>query len=348
MARRKKRKSPFSGVLIVFIILSLIVLLVGYKFYLGIFAPNINPAYIQKHDVIEIKSGMTYDQVLDQFERDSVLLDLRSFKLVAKKMNYANHIYARRYPVTKDMNNYDLIKMLRAGNNTPFMLTIDKYRTIYELAGGVGAQLEIDSAEIVDFILEKDFLNEHNLNSENALSYFIPNSYEFYWNTSIENFFNRMQKEADKFWNEERIEKAKAIRFSKAEVYTMASIVQEEAVYESELERIAGVYLNRMRKKMRLQADPTIKFLIKDRKDQKLYLNDYKITSSYNTYENSGLTPGPIIMARMSAMDAVLNAERHEFLYFCAKADGSGFHEFSTNLRQHTNYRNLYLRSKKK
>lgn len=348
MARRKKRKSPFSGFLIVFIILSFIVLVIGYKFYMGIFAPNINPGYFEKHDVIEIASGQNYEQVLEQFAKDSVLLDMHSFKLVAKKMNYANHVYARRYPITKDMNNYDLISMLRAGNNIPFMLTIDKYRTIYDLAGGVGAQLEIDSGDIVDYMLDKEFLQSHNLNSENALSFFFPNTYEFYWNTSLEKFFQRMQKEADKFWTEERIEKAEAIKFSKADVYTMASIVQEEAVHNSELERIAGVYLNRMRKKMRLEADPTIKYLIKDRKDQKLYLKDYDIASPYNTYKNSGLPPGPIIMARMSAMDAVLNAERHNYTYFCAKADGSGFHEFSTNLRQHTNYRNLYLRSKKK
>ncbi|MBC8342894.1 MAG: endolytic transglycosylase MltG [Bacteroidetes bacterium] len=347
MPRRKKRKSTFSAVLIVFIILAFIVLLVGYKFYLGIFSPNLNPDYVTEHSVIEIPTESSYEDVLKLLRKDSILLDFRSFKWVAKKMNYPNHVYGGRYPVNREMNNYDLIRMLRAGENAPFMVTIDKHRTIYDLAGGVSAQLEIDSAEIVEHILNKRFLEKHKLNQDNVLSFFVPNTYEFYWNISLKKFFQRMQKEGDKYWTEEKIEKASNLRFTKAELYTLASIVQEEAAHESELERIAGVYLNRIRKNMPLQADPTIKYLIKDRNDQKLYLNDYEIVSPYNTYKNSGLPPGPITMARMSAMDAVLNAERHDFLYFCAKADGSGFHEFSTNYRQHTNYRNLYLRSKK-
>jgi UPF0755 protein len=348
MARRRKKKTQFSPVLVIFIVLSLLILLVAYKLYFGIFAPNINPEYVEKTAFVEIPSNSDFDDVIDQFEKDHLLMDLRSFSLVAKKMNYPNHVYAGRYPISEDMNNYDLIAMLRSGVNQTVMLTIDKFHTIYELAAAVGNELEIDSADIINHILESDFLSENHLTAEEAITYFIPNTYEFYWNTSLEKFFERMKKESDKFWTPERTEKARKIYFSKADVYTLASIVQEEAVHEDEMERIAGLYLNRIRKKMRLDADPTIKYIVRNRADNKVYIKDYQISSAYNTYQNAGLPPGPIIMARMKAMDAVLNAERHDYIFMCAKADGSGYHEFTSSHRQHINNRNLYLRSKKK
>ncbi|MFC2114058.1 endolytic transglycosylase MltG [Bacteroidota bacterium] len=346
--RHKKHSSIFSSALVVFIMLSLVALLIAYKLYLGVFAPNINPAFCEKHPALIINSESSYQDVLSQLETDSVLLDMRSFKLLAKKMNYPNKVFAGHYRLNDQMSNYELIRLLRSGDSPPFMVAIDKYHTIYELAGGVGASLEIDSADIVKYMLDRGFLNAHKLTKDNALTFFIPNSYEFYWNTSLKKFFARMENEADKFWTEERINKAEAIRFSKAEVYTLASIVQEEAAREDEMERIAGVYLNRIRKRIRLEADPTIKFLVRNRKDNKVYLSDYEIVSPYNTYRNSGLPPGPIIQARMGAMDAVLNAERHNYLYFCAKADGSGYHLFTNDYKQHVNNRRLYLKSKKK
>ena len=347
-AKRKARKTRgfiIVLILIVFLILSAIIAL---RLYKGIFYSNVRIPDSEKNEVeLFIPTASTFEEVLNIINEADILKSEINFRLLAEKMNYPAHVHAGRYIIKRGMSNYDLIRKLRSGESDPMMVEIDKVSSVEELASKVGKVLEIDSHQIAERIYSKEFLQKHGLNKNNALVFFIPDSYEFYWNVSIDGFFTRMKKEYDKFWKDEKIALSKKIGLDPVRVNILASIVQEEASISDEMPRIAGVYINRIKKGMRLQADPTVKFIIRHRSNPKLYLADYKIESPYNTYIYAGLPPGPIIITRKEALDAVLNYERHTYLYFVVKHDGSGRHVFSENYEQHKYYRNLWLKSKK-
>jgi len=226
------------------------------------------------------------------------------------------------------------------------MVKLDQLTTIYEFAGKAGEMLEIDSNDVIDTLFSEAFLKKYDLTKENVITLFLPNTYEFYWETSLAAFLKKMIQETEMYWTNHKQRKANMMKLTRAEIYTLASIVQQEAVILSEMPRIAGVYINRLKKNMKLQADPTIKFIVKSHGRKKVILEDYHTPSEYNTYENFGLPPGPIAMASEKALDAVLEYEEHNFLYFCAKADGSGYHEFTPNYNMHLHYRNIYLKAK--
>ena len=229
----------------------------------------------------------------------------------------------------------DLANMLRSGNQEAVKLIFNHIRTKEQLVQKISKQLELDANDLLNLLNDSVFLAKYNLNTQTVISIFIPNTYEFWWNTSATGFFERMYSEYEKFWNKERVSKAKEIGLSPLQVIILASIVEEENYRTDEQARIAGVYMNRLKKGMLLQADPTIKFVLGDFSIKRLLYKDLEIDSPYNTYMYTGLPPGPIRIPERSAINAVLNYEKHNFLYMCAKEDFSGYHNFAVSARQH-------------
>jgi UPF0755 protein len=284
---------------------------------------------------VMISTGSTYRDVLDLLVSDNIIKDTASFNWVARKKNYPRHVNPGRYRITMGMNNNQLINMLRSGRQEPVNLLINNVRTTEKLASVVSRQIEADSLAIMELLRDRDYLNQLGFSPETVPAIFIPNTYEFYWNTDADEFIGRMKMEYDRFWNSERTEKAAEIGLTPVEVITLASIVDEETVMKDEEKRIAGVYMNRLRKNMRLQADPTIKYVAGDMNMSRVLRKHIGIDSPYNTYKYGGLPPGPITVPSVSSIDAVLDYERHDFLYMCAKDDFSGYHNFSKTLAQH-------------
>lgn len=244
------------------------------------------------------------------------------------------------YLLKKGMSNNEIVNMLRVGNQTPVKVAFNNQDTLEKLAGRISHQIAADSISLLDSFLDKKFLTENNFTEKSVLGMFIPNSYEFYWTISADNFRNRMLKEYKRFWNSERIAKAKAINLTINEVITLASIVQKETAQNSERPTVAGLYLNRLKNGWPLQADPTVIYAIREKKGQdysvkRVLTKDLELPSKYNTYKHKGLPPTLIAMPDVSAIDAVLNAEKHAYFYMCASIEKIGFHEFSKSLYQH-------------
>ncbi len=307
--------------------------ILGYNYYTKIFNGN-----VKEQASVYIPSEATFDEVIKVISPN--VKNESSFIWVANKKNYPNKIKAGHYILKKGMNNNDLVDLLRSGEQTPIKIAFNNQDSIEKLAGRIAEQLEADSTELVSAILDSDFLKKNKLTKATVLGIFIPNSYEFYWNTSPERFRDRMLKEYSRFWNKDRIAKADRLNLSKNEVITLASIVQKETSQAEERPIVAGLYLNRLRSRWPLGADPTIIFALKQKYGQdKVYkrvLNkDLEIDSPYNTYKNQGLPPGPIAMPDISSIDAVLDDKRHGYYYMCASVTKLGYHEFAKTLSQH-------------
>lgn len=250
-------------------------------------------------------------------------------------MNYTERVIPGRYEITDNMNNRQLLQLLRSGKQVPIKITFNNIRTKSDLASRISKQIEADSTQIAAMLSDSLLLKEEALNSDNVLCLFIPNTYEMYWNTSATDFFKRMKREYDNFWNTSRRQKAEQQGLTPVQVSILASIVQSETKQNAEKPRVAGVYLNRLRQNWKLEADPTLVFALGDFSIKRV-LNEYKtIDSPYNTYKYFGLPPGPICLPDISSIDAVLNAESHQFMYFCAREDMSGFHSFAKDYNTH-------------
>lgn len=318
----------------IFISLFFLLLIGGtaFYFYQKIFNPNVS-----KNTVIFIKTGSDFEEVLSVLKPH--LDNVDSFKILAKKMKY-NHVKPGRYEISKGMNNVELIRMLRAGLQKPIKISFNNQETIEKLAGRLSQQLEPDSLQFLEILKDEKFLSENGFDSKNAISIYIPNSYEFYWNISASKFRDKMLKEYRKFWNEDRVTKAKKQNLTPLQVSTLASIVQKETSSVSERKTVAGLYLNRLEDKMLLQADPTVIFAVRQFKGQnyimkRVLLKDLETDSEYNTYKHEGLPPGPISMPDLSSIEAVLNPEKHDYLYMCASVVDFGKHVFAKTLSQH-------------
>ena len=297
-----------------------------------------NTAFNNEEAYIYIPTNASYDEVRGQLE--PILNDIDSFDDLAEQKKYTTNIKAGRYVIKKRMTNNDIINSIRS-NNLPIKLSFNNQVSLEKLAGRVSEVIEADSLSILKAMNDKVFLSENNFNEATALGMYLPNSYEFFWNTSAEKFRDRMLMEYQRFWNETRVKKAEAIGLSPNQVIALASIVHEESKQASEQPRIAGVYINRLKIGMPLQADPTLKFAAYKLPQYentviKRVLNVHKdIDSPYNTYKNLGLPPGLIAMPDISAIEAVLNYEKHNYLYFAADAKRLGFHKFAKTLSQH-------------
>ena len=295
-----------------------------------------------KDNYINIPTGSEYEDVRKIVADRGLVKNIKAFDWVAKRKNYSNFIHAGHYEFEDGLNNNDLINLLRSGIQIPVNLIFNNIRSLERLSGIVAYQIEADSSEIINLLLDENYISQFGFTHETVMGAFIPNTYEFYWNTSASGFVERMVDEYEKFWNKERKDKVAAKSLTIKQVSTLASIVDRETVRETEKSRIAGVYLNRLKRGIRLQADPTIIFAIGDFSRNRVLKADLLVDSPYNTYRHAGLPPGPISVPSVSGIDAVLNAEDHSFLYFCARADMSGYHHFSKSLREHNRYAQKY------
>lgn len=258
---------------------------------------------------------------------------------VASKRNYDSNVKSGKFLLKKGMSSFSIVRALRL--NTPVKLAFNNQEKVQDLFVRIASQIEPDTTKLNEIFTNDTFLQENGLNKDNVMSFFIPNSYEFYWNISPEEFAEKLTKEYNRFWNDGRLAKAKALNLSPAQVYTLASIVHKETAKADERPKVAGVYLNRLNRNMPLQADPTVIFALKQKSNnwnlvvKRVMHNDLIVNSPYNTYKNTGLPPGPIFMPDVSAIDAVLNPEKHNYLYFCASVEKFGYHEFATNYDEH-------------
>lgn len=258
---------------------------------------------------------------------------------VASKREYDSNVKAGKFLLKKGMSSFSIVRALRL--NIPVKLAFNNQEKVQDLFVRIASQIEPDTTKLKEIFTNDTFLQENGLNKDNVMSFFIPNSYEFYWNISPEELSEKLTKEYKRFWNDGRLAKAKALNLSPAQVYTLASIVHKETAKSDERPKVAGVYLNRLNKNMPLQADPTVIFALKQKSNdwnlvvKRVMHNDLIINSPYNTYKNAGLPPGPIFMPDVSAIDAVLNPEKHNYLYFCASVERFGYHEFATDYTAH-------------
>lgn len=325
------------------LLLAVIVLaIVAWSFYRTFWFPNTRPG--DRPAIVVIPEGASFEQVCDSLDAGKVVINMKSFRLAARARKYTGNVKPGRYLVEGEMSNYSLITMLRAGLQAPVRVTFNNIRTIYELAGRIGSQIEADSSEIVRFLLNETNYTGDGFSRETVISVFIPDTYEVYWNIPVEGFYSRMLREHNRFWNKERLAKAAEKKLTPIEVSIIASIVDDEVAKADEKPRIAGVYLNRLRIGMALQACPTIKFALNDFTITRVLYEHMQVESPYNTYKYRGLPPGPVRCPTISGIDAVLNAEKHDYLFFAAKSDFSCYHNFSRTLAEHNRYANEYQR----
>ena len=316
------------------ILIVCLVLLLGTatNFSLKLFRSNTNNQFDQGY--LYIPTGSNLDDVVAIIKAQHILNNTESFKWVASKMNFKN-IKPGKYKITKGLSNIELVRLLRSGKQEPIKLTFQNIRLKTDFAGYIGKNFEIDSLAFLNMLDSIDLVRQYGFDEETIFCMFIPNTYELYWNTSKEKFFERMQKEYVKFWNTERLAQAKAIGLSPVQVSILASIVDQEALLNREMVRIAGVYMNRLNRGIKLEADPTVIFANGDFTVKRVLYKLLQKDSPYNTYKYIGLPPGPICMPSVAAIDAVLHFEKHNYIYFCAKEDFSGLHNFASNVTEH-------------
>jgi UPF0755 protein len=318
-------------------IIIIIILVFLYRNFFGL-----NIVARNNHQIIFIPTGSSYEQVMDTLESRLIIKNRNVFRWLAAKKHYSQLIKPGRYVINKELSYNSLINRLRSGSQSPVKITFSNVRTLNQIAGKMGNQLETDSATIIGFLSDDSNYKQDGFDKENIISLFIPNTYEFYWNTSARELYLRMLKEYLLFWNDKRMSKAKAKGLNPREVSILASIIDDEVAKSDEKPRIAGVYLNRLRRGIPLQACPTIKFALNDFTITRVLDKYLEVDSPYNTYKHSGFPPGPIGCATIEGIDAVLNAEQHNFIFFVAKADFSGYHNFSRTLSEHNHYAALY------
>jgi UPF0755 protein len=297
-----------------------------------VFADNIAdnaPQYLH------IPSDSEYEDVVALIENRHILKNPASFFWLARGRNYPNHVHAGRYHIQKGMSNLSFLRMLRSAQQEPVDLTFNNVRTKSVLARKIASQLELDSTEIHNALNNDTICKKYHLNTATIVSIFLPDTYEVWWNTGVEKLLERMYREYCIFWTDKRKEKAAKIGLTPTEVIILASIVEEENHRSDEQPRIAGLYINRLRKKMKLQADPTVKFAIGNFMIKQVLNKHLKVQSSYNTYLHGGLPPGPIRIPTKQTIDNVLNYEKHDYLYMCAKENMSGYHNFSKTVAKH-------------
>lgn len=333
-----KRIIAIASVLIAFGLIAY-----GYILYRSIFSENTK--FSESEISVFIPTNATFEDVKQIMT--PLVDDMDRFVSVAEKKSYPNNVKSGRFVLRSGMNSNEIVNALR--QNIPVQLAFNNQERLQDFAGRIGQQIEADSTELMKAFLDPKFMADHDVTPENVLSLFIPNSYEVYWNTSAESFRDRMAKEYRNFWTADRKAKAEAQELTPMQATILASIVHKETVKPDERPRVAGVYLNRLRNGIKLEADPTVIYAVKKNADDfsiviKRVLNkDLATDSPYNTYMYHGLPPGPIAMPDISAIEAVLNPEKHNYIYFCASVERFGYHEFAVTAAQHEQNRQKYV-----
>jgi len=332
MAEKKSSSGTFRKFIIALVVLIIIGLGCTCLFYyLRYFGPNVSG----KQEYLYIHTGATFDDVYKTIRDEGIVKDTTTFHWAAINMKYTSRVKAGRYHLHEGMSNRKLINMLASGTQDPVTLSFHNLRLKQQFAGFVAKKIEPDSITILNLLDSADFVKQYGFTTDNVYTMFLPNSYQMYWNTSPEKFFKRMYANYDKFWSPERKQQAADINLSPVQVSILASIVDAEALHDDEMPTIAGLYLNRLKKGMKLESDPTVIFAKNDFTIHRVLNRDLTVVSPYNTYQHTGLPPGPIMMPSVAAVKSVLDYQKNDYLYMCAKADFSGYHAFATNVADH-------------
>lgn len=318
-----KRKTS----LILFLFFLLIVFFTAWK----ILGPSVSSP---DGKFIYIKTGTTFTGLKEELLSKKIIKETFWFEHLSSLVKF-KIARAGKFEIKEDMSILNLVKLLKSGKQTPVNLVITKLRLKESLARNMGRLFEFDSLQAIQFLNNPDSLKQYNLDTNTVMSAVLPDTYTYYWNSTPGKVFKKLYAEWEKFWNEERRQKASQLGFTPVQVSTLASIVDEESNYLPEKSNIASVYINRIKKRMPLQADPTVKFALKEFGLKRVYQKHLTVNSPFNTYINLGLPPGPICTPQSATLDAVLNAPETEYLYFVARSDFSGVHVFTTNYADH-------------
>jgi UPF0755 protein len=325
-----------SGIFKKFIIALVIVIIVllgftGFNYYLKYFGPNVT----DKQEYLYIHTGATFSDVFKTIQDEGIVKDTASFAWAARNMNYTTRVKPGKYRLHEGLGNRKLINMLASGTQEPVKVEFHGLRLKEQFAGFISKKIEPDSMAIIRLLDSASFVSKYGFTTDNVYTVIMPDSYQMYWNTTPEKFFKRMYDHYEAFWTPERKQQAAAINLSPQEVSVLASIVDAEALHDDEMPAVAGLYLNRLKKGMKLEADPTVIFSLNDFTIKRVLTRYLSYNSPYNTYLHTGLPPGPIMMPSVNAVKAVLNYQKSDYIYMCAKTDFSGYHAFATNMSDH-------------
>ncbi len=332
--------NPSKRNLILFIAFAISLPSFGSWFYQMFMAKNILVG--QDDKVLIIPSNTTWNQLVPVLEQERYVSDLVSFSIIAKLLKYQQNIKAGRYILRANMSNLQAVRLLRSGAQSPVKVTFNNVRIKTQLVGKMTQNLELDSADFLAVLNDPKIVAAYGFDTTTIVAMFLPDTYQMYWTTSAEGILKRMKQEYDKFWSEKRQVQAKKLNLTPLQVSILASIVEEETKMRDEAPKVAGVYLNRLHQNMPLQADPTVKFALGDFAKKRILLSDLEIDSPYNTYKYTGLPPGLIQLPPKRTIEAVLNHEKHDFIFFCAREDFSGYHNFAVSYNEHLKNANRY------
>jgi UPF0755 protein len=330
------KKASSGGTFRKFIVALVIIIIIaigftGLNYYLKYFGPNVT----DKQEYLYIHTGSDFNDVYKTICSQDIVKDTTTFYSAAENMNYINRVKPGRYHLHEGMSNRRLINMLASGTQEPVTVSFHNLRLKEQFAGFVSKKIEPDSTAIIRLLDSASFVQQYGFTTDNVYTMFLPNSYQLYWNTTPEKFFTHMYANYEKFWTPERKQKAAALNLTEQDVSVLASIVDAEALHDDEMPTIAGLYLNRLKKGMKLESDPSVIFAENDFTIHRVLTKYLSINSPYNTYLHTGLPPGPIMMPSINAVNAVLDYHKSDYLYMCAKEDFSGYHNFATNMADH-------------
>jgi peptidoglycan lytic transglycosylase G len=341
---KQRHKKPLRIITVLFVIGILVSAYYINRIYKNAFKPNINLDGNQTY-VLYLRNNETLRVLKDTLIRHDLLIDTASFNWMADYKKMEGNIKSGRYVINGNMTNRGLCNKIMAGYQDPFMLIINKKRTKKDFAGYIGSRFLFPSDSLLVLLRNPDYCNEMGFDTNSIMAIFISDSYEFHWTTSAKGFMQRMKKEFGKYWSDEKRQKIALNGINPVEAIILASIVDEETAKNDEKPRIAGLYINRLKKNWKLQADPTVKFALGDFSLNRILFEHLEIDSRYNTYKYEGLPPGPICIPYKSSIEAVINSEKHDYMYMCAKEDFSGYHNFAKTHRQHVANRQKYIRA---
>lgn len=326
---KKRRKNRSRGIILKSIFIAICVVAIGiyYMFFTGMSRSG-------EETYLYIDSDDNVDSVYQKLSPITTKHSLWAFKQLARYKSYGDHIKTGRYQIGSH-GALQTFRYVRNGIQAPVNVTINSVRTTERLAKDISKKLMMSRDELYKALNDSATCAEYGYTPKTIIAMFIPNTYDFYWNISVKTLLERMKRENEKFWTFERLEKAKNADLSPIEVVTLASIVDEETANVDEMPMIAGMYINRLRIDMPLQADPTVKFANGDFEARRIYNSMLRVDNPYNTYKYKGLPPGPIRLPSLQAVDAVLNFVHHDYLYMCAKEDFSGTHNFAKTYSEH-------------
>ncbi|MFL2601477.1 MAG: endolytic transglycosylase MltG [Flavobacteriaceae bacterium] len=333
----------------VLVLFSLLFIIAGLYFMIRFYKVFFwsNTKFNNKYSYVFIDRDDNLDSLLNHLQ--PLLKSLKNFSIAAEKKGFSSKVRSGKYEIRKGMSNNEIVNILRSERLTTKVIFNNQER-LENLASRISQQIEADSLELLHAFKDEKFLKLNGFSSKTALAMYLPNTYNLFWDVTPQDFRKRMLEYYNLFWNEERIKRANALELNPIQVHILASIVQKESIRSEEQNKIAGVYLNRLKKNMKLQADPTVIYAIKKKEDnfdkviRRVLYKDLKLNSPYNTYRFRGLTPGPICMPDLSTIESVLNAESHDYLYFVASSTNPGFHVFSKNLSEHNKNKKLYTK----